>query len=301
MKPRWQRPTLVVLVLALPLAHIRGAQAAEPPPVAVAVAVARDHELTPLYARIAEDLRAGGALRVTVYVALCDNEAQGIVPVKNRKLCDGDAPEQNLYWRTRGGLASYLRAERYRELEYTRDDRDRIAVRARYAKTLPAGAALRARGITSVPVELTALAYRGAQIAAAMFDFVRAVQHGPVDARSAPHVVGYIGHNYLLDPHDGSELQRARATRSRLELGVFALSCFGEQLLRPVITRPGAHVLVLNRNLTYPGAWTIGGLLTGLAQGGSHAAIHRLAAQRFAEGQNKPLGAILRAFTAGPN
>ena len=257
-------------------------------------------ELTALHERIARDLRAGAALRVVVYVALCDNDAQGIVPVKNRAICDGEAPEQNLYWRTRGGIASYLRAQLYRELEYTQLASGPIAIRARFSKVLPAKRTLRAHGIAQVPVELTALAYRGAQIGPAMFDFVRAVQHAPAHGEDAPHVVGYIGHDYLLDPHDADALRRARSGDSTVEQGVFALSCFGEQLLRPVLTRPGAHILVLNRNLTYPGAWTIGGLLAGLAQSGSHATIHRLAAQHFAEGQNKPLGAILRAFSAGP-
>ena len=286
---------LVVLGLGLwwTAAAARPARAIEP-------TAAEPGELGALHERIARDLRAGGALRVLVHVALCDNDSQGIVPVKNRSICAGDSPEQNLYWRTRGGIASYLRAQRYRELEYTRLPSGPIAIRARFAKLLPAGPALRALGVAHVPVELTALAYRGAQIGAATFDFVRAVHHAPARSEDAPHVVGYIGHDYLLDPHDAGALQRARAGSSRIEQGVFALSCFGHQQLRPVLARPGAHLLVLNRNLTYPGAWTIGGLLAGLAQGGSHATVHRLAAQHFAEGRNKPLGTMLRAFAPGP-
>jgi hypothetical protein len=265
-----------------------------------AAAIEPGYQLAALHARIADDLAAGGALRVRIHVALCDNDSQGIVPVKNRTICNGEAPEHNIYWRTSGGIASYLRAQRYRELEYTILPDGPIAIRARYAKQLPAGAALRSRGIARVPVEITALAYRGAQIGSAMFDFVRAVHEAPGGASDAPHVVGYIGHDYLLDAYDRLALERARAGNSRVPQAVFALSCLGQRYIRPAIERPNAHILVLNRGLTYPGAWTVGGLLDGLAHGDSHGAIHRRAAQAFADGMNKPYGTMLRAFAAGP-
>jgi hypothetical protein len=257
-------------------------------------------ELAALHQRIVDDVSAGGALRVHVYVALCDNDSQGIVPVKNRSICDGEAPEQNIYWRSSGGIASYLSKQRYRQLEYTLLPDGPIAIRARYAKELPAGAALRARGVARVPVELTALAYRGAQIGPAMFDFVRAVHEAPAVASDAPHMVGYIGHDYFLDDYDPLELKRARAGSSRVEQAVFALSCLGQRYIRPAIERPNAHILVLNRGLTYPGAWTVGGLIAGLARGDSHAAIHRLAARAFADGMKKPYSTMLRAFAPGP-
>ncbi|HMI90680.1 MAG TPA: hypothetical protein VK509_04920, partial [Polyangiales bacterium] len=130
--------------------------------------------------------------------------------------------------------------------------------------------------------------------------FVRAVHEAPGNASDAPHVVGYIGHDYFLDAYDPFELERARAGNSRVAQAVFALSCLGQRYIRPVIERPNAHILVLNRGLTYPGAWTVGGLLAGLARGDSHVAIHRLAAQAFADGMKKPYGTMLRAFAAGP-
>ena len=58
-------------------------------------------------------------------------------------------------------------------------------------------------------------------------------------------------------------------------------------------------VLVLNRGLTYPGAWTVGGLVAGLAAGGSGRDIHRLAAHAFADARGKSRGAIRRALSYG--
>ena len=48
-----------------------------------------------------------GAKRIHVFVALCDNESQGIVPV-GEKIGNGDDPEANLYWGCSDGLKSYF-------------------------------------------------------------------------------------------------------------------------------------------------------------------------------------------------
>src|SRR5271156_5534262 len=46
---------------------------------------------------------------VHVFVALADNQHQGIVPVP-AKLGNGDAPASNLYWGAAFGVKSYFRA-----------------------------------------------------------------------------------------------------------------------------------------------------------------------------------------------
>ena len=46
-----------------------------------------------------------------VYVALCDNTYQGIVPVP-KNLGDGQAPATNLYWGARYGVKTFLSSSR---------------------------------------------------------------------------------------------------------------------------------------------------------------------------------------------
>jgi hypothetical protein len=255
--------------------------------------------LSALYDRIAQDALAGRPLRAVVYIALCDNDSQGIVPVKNRSICNGEAPEQNIYWRTSGGLPVVLKREGYTQAEYATLESGPIAVRARFRKTFTPGAALRERGVRApFQVEIEGLAYRGREIGTAMRDFVSAVHSDA--AAAAPHVVGYIGHDYFLDDYDERVFREARAGYSTLEKGVFALSCLGDRWIRPMIERPNAHVLMLNRQLTYPGAWTVAGILEGLARGQSAAEIHTLASHRYADGMNKPFSVIARSFAFGP-
>lgn len=259
--------------------------------------------LSALYERAAADLKATGTLRMRVYVALCDNDSQGIAPVKNRAICDGERPERNLYWATSGGLRAYLEGAGFRRTRYERSDAGPVIIRAAWTKRMWPGGRLRALGVKRrFDVEIEALAYRGRHIEQAMRDYLAEV-HGAAASPAPAHVVGYIGHNYLLDlPDAGRRLQPVGGLRadSRLPRAVFALSCFGAQLIGPAIARPDAPVLVLNRSLTYPGAWTIGGLLEGLGAGLSARGIHRRASRHFARGKKKPPGSMMRVFAYGP-
>ena len=45
---------------------------------------------------------------VRLFVALCDNESQGIVPVPE-KIGDGDVPDANLYWGCSDGFGSFFK------------------------------------------------------------------------------------------------------------------------------------------------------------------------------------------------
>ena len=260
---------------------------------------ADDRVLDALHHRIAADLAAGRPLVVRIHVALCDNASQGIVPVKNGAICDGEVPERNLYWATSGGLRAVLDRGGFRRAGYARVADGPVAIRARWVKRHFAGRRLRALGAPRrFDVEVQAVAYRGRHIGGAMAAYLADV-HGRGEGPSAPHVVGYIGHNHLLDVERASPLPPGRRADAALVRGVFALSCFGERVIRPLITRPNAPVLVLNRSLTYPGAWTVEGLVRGLAAGAGGRGIHRLATRHFARGKGKPAGALGRVFSYG--
>src|SRR5262245_32183189 len=57
--------------------------------------------------RMAVDAAAGRPLVAHVFLALCDNDNQGIVPV-SRSLGNGQRPSSNLYWGARYGVRTYL-------------------------------------------------------------------------------------------------------------------------------------------------------------------------------------------------
>ena len=248
--------------------------------------------LDTLYDRIAVSTREGQPLEVEVFIALCDNDSQGIVPVKNPRICQGDDAKRNLYWGISGGLGKLLQQSRFKKTLHKDKPKRGILFdevwQARYA----AGGTLRHKSDKKwIKVKLIAHVYRGVAIEQAMRDYLSA--HA---AQNAAHVVGYIGHNYLLD----KALTKKKSESQPVARGTFALSCLGEGVIRPYIERAHTQILALNRSLTYPGAWTLLGLIEGLTAGRDAKGVHFQATKRFAEGRKKKHSVMLRAFSYGP-
>ncbi len=84
-----------------------------------------------------------------------------------------------------------------------------------------------------------------------------------------------------------------------LEKGVFGLACVSEEYFRVLVERPNTHIMALNRDLTFPSAFTVLGILRGVAAGESLKGIHKEAARAFAKGQKQSVGTMLRALSWG--
>jgi hypothetical protein len=271
---------------------------------------AQGKSIDDLYARIVSDANAGRPIVVTVHVALCDLDSQGLY-VKNPKICMGDRPGSNLYWATSGGLRAVMEKSPFETVAYEEDVDEVLAARGVWHRRIPPLEGMRARGLASpLSIYVVGLAYRGRCIEQAMREFLRSVGHDaspPLDLPDgtalvqggAGHVTGYIGHNYLMDVADHAPVLAEADGDSVSHKAVFALSCMSDAYLRDALDRPGTHIMVLNRDFTYPGAWTVEGIVAALAAGKGQKGIHRTAASFFAKGKGKPLAAILGAFTHG--
>jgi hypothetical protein len=185
-----------------------------------------------------------------------------------------------------------------------------LAVKAVWQKRLQPGGLLRARGVSAgFDGYVVGLGYRGSEIRKAMTDYLQGVNrdgqreestNGVVlRAGGESHLVGYIGHDYFYDVDDPRPLLALRQGDSVVHKGTFALSCTGHRLIRPAIQRANAHILILNRTLGFPGAWTAEAIVASLASGRSPREIHRAATEAFAEGQGVSLGVALGAFAYG--
>ena len=121
-------------------------------------------------------LSIGGALaapkKVAVFVALCDNASQGIIPVP-AKIGDGNKPEDNLYWGCTEGLPTCLKAGKSWKL---------------LKKEVPTDTRILARCIftdTAGTVELAIEGWRGSEIGACLTAFETALVSGNHDLRAA--------------------------------------------------------------------------------------------------------------------
>ena len=96
---------------------------------------------------------------VHVFVALADNQSQGIIPVP-AKLGNGEDPEHNLYWGSAYGVKTF----------FTRSaDWERIACGEKPKAEVLERCVFKHRGAT---VYLVADAYRGREIRQAILDFL---------------------------------------------------------------------------------------------------------------------------------
>jgi hypothetical protein len=273
--------------------------------------VAEEKSIESMYRRIATDLAAEKPLVATVYVALCDNDHQGIAPVKNKKICRGDDPDNNLYWASSGGLFGHMRTRHWKRLSVEDNPTPDIAVKAVWTKRFIASGLLSKMGIKGpIEVIVVGLAYRGDRIRQTMVDYLKAVNQDNAETLTLPdgrtveaygksHVVGWIGHDYFMDEPDIPKLIQETRGDSSIDKGVFGLSCMSDYFFRPAVERTNVHILALNTQLTFPSAFTVLGILGGIAAGKDHRGIHQEAVKAFAEGQKRPADILMRVFSYG--
>jgi hypothetical protein len=191
---------------------------------------------------------------IHVFVALCDNEHQGIVPVP-QKLGDGEDPASNLYWGAAYGVKTFFRKSKDWELV------------AEYANPRPAileRLVLRHRRREAL---LVADAYRGSEIKQCTVDFLEAaagaagetlrVELGGKQVEfhtgGSAGLLSYVGHDGLRD----FRLPYLPQKRDDLRRDVIILACASKNYFAAPLRQTGATPLLWTTNLMAPEAYTL--------------------------------------------
>ncbi len=208
---------------------------------------------------------------IRVFVALCDNKSQGIVPVGER-IGDGDRPEANLYWGCSDGFDSYFSRSRQWQVRDRRSD--------------PGPSVLRRTELSHVSgaLHLVADAYRGSEIRKCLVDFEKAAASGEFD------LVAFIGHNGLMDfslPEVEANAPEENGTDAVI-LACLSQPYFGERL-----TKMGCRPILMTRQLMYPGSFLLHDAIEVWRKGGTQAEIRGAAGRAYARNQ----GIAVRAAT----
>jgi len=193
-----------------------------------------------------------------VVVALCDNVHQGIVPVAP-SIGNGDDADKNLYWGARFGVRTHFNASRdWQLVSDVRDLSPKVLERLVYKhKTKDA--------------YLVADAYRGSEIRQATADFLNAASgntnptvevagkvYGLSKGASA-HLVGYVGHNGLMD----FDLTYMPKHRDDVRRDAVILACISKKYFAPPLRESGANPLLWTTNLMAPEAYVLKAALDG--------------------------------------
>jgi hypothetical protein len=213
---------------------------------------------------------------VHVFVALADNQHQGIIPVP-AALGNGRDPQRNLYWGAAFGLKTLFKASKEWELiGCSRPSTEAILERCIFKHR-------------EQDVFLVADAYEGSQIKSAVSDFLSAAaglraEKFSVHTRSADSPIAiagdadlfvYIGHDAFMDfqipPITGTRGAKVRLT--------IVLACASKPYFMPYIRQTGAEPLLWTTGLMAPEAYTLKAALDGwVAKEDDSSIRHRAAA-----------------------
>jgi len=192
----------------------------------------------------------GEHLTVHVFVPLCDNENQGIVPT-SPSIGNGFDAKRNLYWGTSKGMKRYFSDLSDWELVHGQEKVNELILdRAIFEKKYSNG----------TKVLLIMDAYRGDQMQLCLEDYFKSLAGEKLDtittelqtfpAYGNADLLIFNGHNGLMD-ESASYFKNAD---SRPKDAV-AIACISKDYFKPYWELAGAYPLVMTSGLMYPGAF----------------------------------------------
>jgi hypothetical protein len=230
---------------------------------------------------------------VHVFVALADNQHQGIIPVPPA-LGNGRDPRRNLYWGAAYGVRTYFKASEDWELVWSgRGTKDAILERCVFKSRQD-------------DVYLVADAYEGSQIKLAVTDFLSAAagvakekvsfkirsEEVSILIAGDANLVVYVGHDAFMD-FQTPPIAGIRGNNTRQTI---ILACASKAFFAPYIRQTGAEPLLWTTGLMAPEAYTLKAALDGWIAHEDDEAIRRRAAQAYDRYQKCGARAALRLF-----
>ena len=233
---------------------------------------------------------------IHVFVALCDNVNQGIVPV-SASLGNGDNPASNLYWGAAFGVKTFFSKSKDWEL---------VAEKQNPSPAILVRLVFKRKG---ADVFLVADAYRGKEISQAIWDFLEASSGKPGEQLSvskagrkvtfnsggSSDLVAYVGHDGLMD----FTLQSTPTARDDRKRKAIILACVSQKYFAKPLERTGAIPLVWTTGLMAPEAYILSAAIDGWLKKEKDEEIRIRAAKAYNSYQNCGLKAANNLFATG--
>lgn len=195
---------------------------------------------------------------IHVFVALCDNDSQGIVPV-SKKVGNGNDPANNLYWGWGYGVKTFFSKS---------DDWELLATVKNPANEILERCAWKHRRYNTI---LVADAWKGARIknctikfldnaSGNLRDTVTVDVHGKTQTLllGKAELVCYVGHDGLMDFSLTPPKNKDGAKKD-----VMILACASRIYFREAIQSAGANPVLWTTNLMGPEAYTLKAAIDG--------------------------------------
>lgn len=230
---------------------------------------------------------------IHVFVALCDNEYQGIVPVPE-ELGNGQKPHQNLYWGALYGVKTFLK---YKTKDWT------------YIKTLPSTNPFILDRIlfkhASKDTYLLAEAYDGEHIKPCTEDFLKAanaqnpfnINIDDVDLNfgGGADLIAYAGHDGLMD----FNVEVNYKDNPNKAKDIMILACYSQEYFTTELKLAKANPILWTTHLMAPEAYTLKAAIDGWINMETPKEIEERAAQVYHQYQKCGLKGARNLFTTG--
>ena len=238
-------------------------------------------------------------LFVHLFVPLCDNENQGIVPVPAR-IGNGQDPRNNLYWGAGYGIRNFFdkKVKAWQFLEESKvPNNTKILERLLFYRKFENGA----------QVCVVADAYDGAEMETCIRDFLQSIagkradywtvqdsieipMHGHTD------LLIFNGHNGLMD---GSVELIPNEDNRQKDAMVIACASYG--YFEPYLDAAGGYPLLTTTNLLAPEAYVVESAISEWARLKTGADVHHAAGVAYNKYHNCGLRAAKNTFQTGWN
>jgi hypothetical protein len=253
-----------------------------------------------LFITVFSQTRTSPKRTIHVFVALADNQNQGIVPVPAR-LGNGLDPGRNLYWGAAAGVKTFFsRSSEWSLLNCRGKEKERpkpeILERCIFKHR-------------SAEVYLVADAYRGDAIRQTILDFFDAAagaspetitlsaasQALTLTVRGGSDLVAYVGHDGLMD----FRLPIIPRKKNEIHRDAIILACASKQYFAEPLRTSGGYPLLWTTGLMAPEAYTLKSALDGWIARESGEQVRERAAAAYDKYQKCGLRGARRLFATG--
>jgi hypothetical protein len=228
---------------------------------------------------------------IHVFVALCDNKYQGIVPVP-AKIGNGQDIKNNLYWSTAYGVKTFFKNSKEWKLIRTQAIDSMLLERIIFKHQ-------------TKKYYLVADAYNGKNIKQCTIEFLKscAVQHvdtvqinnKTIGINGYSNLLAYIGHDGLMD----FKLENSFQNKTEIHKDAIVLACISKKYFAPFLNSCKANPLVWSTGLMSPEAYTLHDALSGYINQESTNKITEKAAMAYSKYQKCSLSAAKKLLVNG--
>ena len=229
---------------------------------------------------------------IHVFVALCDNKNQAIVPVP-AAIGNGQDASSNLYWGCAGGVKGYFKkTASWKLISTTKNPAKNILERCVFSNA-------------AQNAYLVADAYDGIAIKQCIADFFMASAGGnnlSIQANNktlgiggSSQMIAYVGHDGLME----FSLHAYPVKKNEAKRETIILSCISKKYFKYGIQQSGAQPLLWSTGLMSPEAYTLEAALSGWLKKESPEQIRARAAKAYDKYQKCGVKAATRLLVTG--